>query len=72
MNRFVQGLLATASSVPAWAADERSGVSTTAWVIYGSVALAFIVAFTYVLWYQKRQEKREKHRKSGSGSSNPA
>ncbi len=70
MNRLMHGLLAMVLSVPAWAADEPSNVTTTTWEIYGFIALAFVVAVAYVLWYQKKEEKREKHRKTGS--SNPA
>ena len=72
MNRLMHGFLAIVLSVPAWAADEPSNVTSTDWVIYGFVALAFVVGFAYVLWYQKKEEKREKWLKTGSGSSNPA
>jgi hypothetical protein len=70
MNRLMHGLLAMVLSVPAWAVDEPSSVTGTQWEIYGFVALAFVVALAYVLWHQKKEEKREKHRKTGSA--NPA
>jgi len=70
MNRLMHGLLAMVLSVPAWAADEPSNATSTTWEIYGFIALVFIVGFAYVLWHQKKEEKREKHRKTGSP--NPA
>ena len=70
MNRLMHGLLAIAFSVPAWAADEPSNVTTTDWEIYGFCAVALVVGIIYVLWYQKKEEKREKHRKTGTA--NPA
>ncbi len=70
MNRLMHGLLAMVLSVPAWAADEPSNTTSTSWAIYGFVALVFIVGFAYVIWYQKKEEEREKHRKTRS--SNPA
>ncbi|OGA33062.1 MAG: hypothetical protein A3G80_06555 [Betaproteobacteria bacterium RIFCSPLOWO2_12_FULL_62_13b] len=63
-------LLAMVLSVPAWAADEPSNATSTTWEIYGFVALVFVVGFAYVLWYQKKEEKPERHRKPGF--SNPA
>ena len=70
MNRLMHGLFAMVLSVPAWAADEPSNVTSTNWEIYGFIAVVFVVGFAYVLWYQKKEEKREKHRKPRS--SNPA
>ena len=70
MNRLMHALLAMVLSVPAWAADEPSNTTSTTWEIYGFVALVFVFCVAYVLWYQKKEEKREKHRKTGS--SNPA
>ena len=70
MNRSMHGLLGMILSVPAWAADEPPNVTSTDWVIYGIVALTFVVGAAYVIWYKKNEEKREKQQKSGS--SHPA
>jgi len=68
MNRLMHCFLAMVFSVPAWAADERSNTTSTTWEIYGFIALVFVVGVAYVLWYQKKEAKREKHRKTGSSS----
>jgi hypothetical protein len=69
MNRLMHGLLAMILCVPAWAADELPNLTSTSWEIYGFVALAFVVGFAWLLRIQKKEEKREKHRKARS--SNP-
>ena len=70
MIRLMHWSSAMVLSVPAWAADEPSNATSTTWEIYGFIALAFVVGLAYVLWYQRKEENREKNRKTGS--SNPA
>jgi hypothetical protein len=68
MNRLMHFMFAMAMNVPAWAADEPSNVTTTSWEIYGAVALALVVGLAWTIRYQKKEEEREKHRRTRSSS----
>ena len=69
MNRLMHGLLAMASSTAVWADGETSNVTSTTWEIYGFIAVVFLVGVAWVLWKQKKEEKRDKPPESRS--SNP-
>ena len=73
MKHFMHGLLSMALNAPAWAANEPSNTNGTTWEIYGIVLAAFVVGAIWVVWYQKREEKRERQENHGENrSSNPA
>lgn len=64
MSRITHAVAAMILSAPVWADSAPSNVTSTTWEIYGMVATVFIVGALWVVWYQKKENDREKRRQA--------